>query len=200
MGFNLDEYEDVASRIERFKELWPSGRIEAHVIDFNMEKGYVLMEARVYREHEDHVPAGIDLALEWRGKSPVSDKWFLENASSSAIGRALNLVIPAAEGLTLARPTRQDMEKVAPKIEPDPWAVRDPITIDQAMDTIADQLGGEMVKEPPLCLHGHRVKREGTKKNGEPYLGYMCPEKSKTAQCPAMWYVLRSDGKWEPQR
>jgi hypothetical protein len=44
-GF-LDNYEDVAARIKRFWETHPSGRIENNIIEFNAEKGYILVQPK----------------------------------------------------------------------------------------------------------------------------------------------------------
>jgi len=49
MGF-LDNYEDVNARVRRFQDAFPMGRIETSIVDFNFEKGFALVEARVYRD------------------------------------------------------------------------------------------------------------------------------------------------------
>jgi hypothetical protein len=85
-------------------------------------------------------------------------------------------------------------------IEDDPWAK--PIweegftTAKSAVTQVAEQLGGELVAESPICKHGHMLLKEGDK-NGKPYRGHVCPEKVKANQCPAVWYVLTSEGKWK---
>ena len=61
--FNLDDYEDVAARVLRFQKAYPEGRIVTDVIQFNPEKGIVLVSAQVYRNASDTLPAGVDYAF-----------------------------------------------------------------------------------------------------------------------------------------
>jgi hypothetical protein len=89
-------------------------------------------------------------------------------------------------------------------VEDDPWSK--PIwedgftTAKSAVEQIKDQLGGQMESESPICKHGHMILKEGTSpKTGKPYHGYVCPEKVKASQCPPVWMVLSSDGKWKQQ-
>ena len=49
MGF-LDNYEDVATRIKRFWQTYPNGSIQTAIVDFNAEKGYVLVQCTIYRD------------------------------------------------------------------------------------------------------------------------------------------------------
>ncbi|CAB4223125.1 hypothetical protein UFOVP1665_7 [uncultured Caudovirales phage] len=217
MSFNLDNYEDVATRIQRFHQLFPVGRIETHIIDFNAEKGFILIEARAFREHEDTLPAAIDFAFESRADSRINQLWYVENCSTSAIGRVLGLLLGSAE-----RPTRENMEKVAevesnvtrvvPVIEPTIWDVTPTVTQAEAksaglsayeigrlaagIDLVRDQLGGTLQAESPICEHGHRILKEGiSPKNQKPYHGYTCPEKSRANQCAPIWFN-QVDGVW----
>lgn len=48
------------------------------------------------------------------------------------------------------------------------------------------------------CRHGDRVWRDG-EKNGRAWGGWLCPAEVKAEQCPAVWYVLGSDGTWKPK-
>ena len=60
--FNLEEYETIQQRIKRFRAEFISGRIETSIVQIDLAAGAVLIEARVYREHEDTAPAAIDYA------------------------------------------------------------------------------------------------------------------------------------------
>ena len=197
MGF-LDNYEDVNARVRRFQDAYPMGRIETSIVDFNFEKGFALVEARVYRDDLAMLPAGVDYALEWAGKSPVSKSWWMENASTSAIGRALSLVLP-----TDNKPTKSDMGKVerfsakdVAAAPVDAWSTFP--QLGEAISEITAKLGGEIVEEAPLCVHGHMIRKEGvSEKTGKAYFGYTCTEKTRANQCDAIWYRMSPSGKWE---
>lgn len=206
----LDGYEDIAARIARFQKTHPSGRIETSIIDFNAKEGYILVEARVYREQEDTLAAGIDYAFGHVSTfNTQMKKWYVEDTVSSAIGRALNLVLGAInlpDGISNARPTRQNMEQVehsTPIIEVDPWAISKDVgvpNIGSAIEAITDKIGAEVMAEAPKCQHGHRIWREGTSvKTGKAWANFSCTEKSKASQCDPLWYVMTSSGQWKPQ-
>jgi hypothetical protein len=206
----LDGYEDIAARIARFQKTHPTGRIETSIIDFSAKDGYILVEARVYREHEDTLAAGIDYAFGNVSTYNVQmKKWFVEDTVSSAIGRSLNLVLGAInlpEGISNARPTRQNMEQVensTPIVEIDPWAISQDVgvpNIGSAIEAITDKIGAEVMAEAPRCQHGTRIWREGTsQKTGKAWANFSCTEKSKASQCDPLWYVMTSSGQWKPQ-
>ncbi len=216
----LDNYEDVAARIARLWATHPTARVQTNIVDFNAEKGFVLIQAQIFREYEDVNPSATDYAFGNVATYNVNmKKFFVEDTVTSAIGRAIGLLLGADK-----RPTRQDMEKVenlSTKIanstadDYDPWTVKfgdvpsfktaaeaeqsGIPSLGSSMDEIAKQLGGELVKEAPTCSHGHRVWKqahEGAPKN---WGGYFCTERTKATQCAPLWYVLASDGKWKPQ-
>jgi hypothetical protein len=206
----LDGYEDIAARITRFQKTFSSGRIETSIIDFSAKDGYILVEARVYRQSDDTLPAGIDYAFGHVSTYNVQmKKWYVEDTVSSAIGRCLNLVLGALnlpEGVTNARPTRQNMEQVehsTPIVEVDPWAISQDVgmpNIGSAIEAITDKIGAEVLAEAPRCQHGTRVWREGTsQKTGKAWANFSCTEKSKASQCDPLWYVMTSGGTWKPQ-
>ena len=59
MGF-LDNYETVNQKVKRLHATYPTNRIETSIIDWNPEKGFILIECRIYRRYEDEKPAAID--------------------------------------------------------------------------------------------------------------------------------------------
>jgi hypothetical protein len=206
----LDGYEDIAARIARFQKTFETGRIETSIIDFSAKDGYILVEARVYRKHEDTLPAGIDYAFGHVSTYNVQmKKWYVEDTVSSAIGRSLNLVLGAInlpEGTSNARPTRQNMEQVehsTPVVDVDPWAISKDIgvpNIGSAIEAITEKIGAEVMAEAPRCVHGTRIWREGvSSKTGKSWANFSCAEKSKASQCDPLWYVMTSSGTWKPQ-
>jgi hypothetical protein len=197
MAFTLSDYEEVQSRVQRWIEAYPLGRIETSIIEFNIEKGYVLVEARCFRDDLATLPAAVDYALEWREKSPVSRLWWLENAVTSAIGRCLNQVLPS-----LKKASVEDMNKVE-RLTPeqikaapiDAWSIAP--NIGSAVEALASELGGQLIEQSPLCDHGHMILKSGvSEKTGREYHGYTCPERTKANQCDAVWYKLDANGKW----
>ena len=196
MSFDLSSYEDVNSRIKRFRETHISGRIITEIVELNVKDGYVIIRASVFREHEDVVPAAVDYAYEARSDRGVNRDFWIENCSTSAIGRSIGLLMPSD-----ARPTRQDMEKVkrlaAPVVEVDLWATNPEVkpegvgSVRPAAETIADikaQLGGEILDPAPICSHGRMVYKEGVSpKTGSNYRGYTCSSKSRGDQCKPIW-------------
>jgi hypothetical protein len=196
MTFNLDNYVDVNSRIKRFRETHIAGRIVTEIVEINVKDGYVIIRASVFREHEDVVPAAVDYAYELRTDRGVNRDFWIENCSTSAIGRAIGLLMPSE-----ARPTRQDMEKVErlqAQPEVDLWATAIPAvkvegvgSVRPAAESIADikaQLGGEILDPAPVCSHGRMVYKEGVSpKTQAKYRGYTCSSKSRSDQCKPIW-------------
>jgi len=214
--FNLEDYEDVAARVVRFQKAYPEGRIVTDVIQFDPEKGIVLISAQIYRNGSDTLPAGVDYAFgDVSTYNSGMRKWYVEDTSSSSIGRALSLVLE-----TQKKPTKQDMAKVVtPRVtkpavqdvvpEQDYWTtpvneymkvVDAPVTLDKAMQNVAAIMGTGEAVEAPSCEHGHMQWREG-QKNGKAWGGYFCNTAISSAhRCPTKWYNLGSDGKFAPQK
>jgi hypothetical protein len=203
----LDTYEDVNTRITRFRQEFPSGRLIAVIEDKDLNAGWVLIRAEAYKEYEDAAPSAVDYAYgNVASLTANMRKWLVEDTSTSAIGRVIGLLSPSPAG----RPTRQDMERVeALPASPDPWATLtvtqtatdlNTSTLGLGINEIAAQLGGELVAATPRCAHGTMIWAEGTAKStGKPWAAYKCTEKIRSNQCNPYWHVLGSDGKWKPQ-
>lgn len=202
MGF-LDGYETVNQKVIRLHATHPTNRIETSIIDWNPEKGYILIECRIYRRYEDEKPAAIDYAHGMIGAyNPQMKRWYVEDTVSSAIGRCASVVLG-----TETKPSLESMQQVEtmPKafIEEDPWSKpfgEDGFaTASSAIQEIQTKLGGEIQAEAPICAHGHMILKEGTSKTGKPYRGHVCVEKVKANQCSPIWYEVTNTGQWKAQ-
>ena len=194
--FDLSNYEDVNSRIKRFRAEFPSGRLVCYIEDADLAAGWVLVKAEAYREYEDAVPSATDYALGNVATYPANmKKWFIEDTVTSAYGRVISLLTPSD-----ARPTRQDMQRVdapSPVSNEDPWATLTIKTsesegtvepVGNVLQLVAEQLGGEIVEQAPKCSHGRMIFKEGkSSKTGNAYKGYTCPSKVRTDQCKPVW-------------
>lgn len=105
-NFNLGDYVMVNERIERFYKKHPKGSIQTRVL--KIEDGFVLMQARVYRDREDKKPT-TGHAYEKEGKGFVNKTSYIENCETSAVGRALAMM-----GFEISKSiaSREEMEKV----------------------------------------------------------------------------------------
>ena len=214
--FDLSNYEDVNSRIRRFQVAYPVGRIVTDVIQFNAEKGHILVSAQIYREHEDTLPAAVDYAFGDASTFNASmRKFYVEDTVTSAIGRALSLVLETSH-----KPTVQDMartklaepqpEKYIPVMkEDDPWTIKTvamPTTSAEAVAVVKDIIGGTTDKDVPRCEHGEMIWATGTSKAGKPWGHFKCVGAASGAmlRCPKgediLWYEISPQGNWRPQK
>ena len=206
MGF-LDNYETVNQKVIRLHATYPTNRIETSIIDWNPEKGFILIECRIYRRYEDEKPAAIDYAHGMVGAyNPQMKRWYIEDTVSSAIGRCASVVLG-----TETKPSLESMQQVEtmPKafVEEDLWATNRNIHLEDgftsaktAIDEITTKLGGEIQAESPICAHGHMILKEGiSPKTSKPYRGHVCVEKVKANQCSPIWYEVTSTGGWKAQ-
>jgi hypothetical protein len=221
--FNLSEYTTVRERLIEFWKRYPNGRIETEILEWSDHR--FIVAARLYRETTDEKPFSTGLANEVITDRGVNKDFALENGATSALGIACG---HANIGIDKHKPSREEMSKVvATKIvtpsvtkppvqevkadDQDYWTtpvneynkvVAAPVTLDKAMETIAAVMGTGEAQESPSCKHGHMQWREG-EKNGKAWGGFMCSvvnHQGGEPKCPALWYVVGSDGKWQPQK
>jgi hypothetical protein len=209
MGFNLDDYEDVATLNKWFISNFPQGRSDISVISHDPVNGYILVQATLWRDSKDEQPAVSNIAFGSRETyMPNMKKWYVEDTASSSLGRAIILLKGSNKTAT-----KDDMRKVEsepikniygksgnsqiiemalrksfaddakPTSEPTTWTVGD---VAEALSTKPKQ---------QECSHGLMILKEGTAKTGRPFYGYVCSA-PKGQQCDAKWAVTAANGSW----
>ena len=209
--FNLQEYTTVRERIIEFWKRYPNGRIETEILEWSDKR--FIVRAAIYRETTDQHPFATGLANEVISDKGVNKDFALENGATSAIGIACG---NANIGVDKHKSSREEMKKVInankPAEEKDYWTtpfgeqdesikqVPAPVTMDAALNTVAEILGTEKVV--PSCKHGVMEFKDGNK-NGRAWGGYFCKHigvGGSEPKCPTLWYQLSSQGTWEPQK
>ena len=108
MGFNLDDYEPVASRIYRFWAEHPLGAIHTELV---FDDGHRCVVKAVVHFDSTAEPVATDYAEEVQSDRGVNATSRVENCCTSAIGRAL-----ATAGFLPSdwskKPSREEMAKV----------------------------------------------------------------------------------------
>jgi len=212
--FNLQDYETVETRLEKWHGQYPDSRVETELIEASNTRFIVF--CKLFKTEADPKPCATGLAFETITEKGVNSTSALENCETSAIGRALANAGFAAKG---KRASREEMAKVN-NAEPNQYekklaerrysppatrsaAVEDALRASFAVENkeadpqqwtvseVVDQIGSSTPNEPPACDHGHILK-QGVSKGGKPYYGYVC----KAKQCEPKWAKITANGKW----
>ena len=215
MAFNLEDYEDVATLNKWFIANYPMGRSDISVISHDPEKGYILVQATLWRDAADPAPAVSNIAFGSRETYMANmKKWYVEDTASSSLGRAIIILkgsnktatkdsmetVKADQSFKEKLESRQNMYgKAGSKSAQIETILRDSFAADKkepgpvawSVGDVVDQIGSSIPNEPPACQHGHILK-EGISKGGKPYYGYVC----KAKECPPSWATLTANGKW----
>ena len=108
MAFDLSNYETVESRLARFWEQYPDGRLETIMMNYDGDS--CVFRAELYRHRDDTNPTSTGYAHEIRSDRGVNATSFVENCETSSLGRVCSNFVFATQG---KRPSREEMEKVA---------------------------------------------------------------------------------------
>jgi hypothetical protein len=215
MAFNLEDYEDVATLNKWLISNYPMFRSDLSVISHDPEKGFILIQATIWRDSKDAAPAVSNVAFGSR-ETYIQNmkKFYVEDTATSALGRAIILLkgsdktatkddmrkVESSPSFKEKLESRQNMYgKAGSKSAQIETILRDSFAADKkepepvawSVGDVVDQIGSSIPNEPPACQHGHILK-EGISKGGKPYYGYVC----KTKECPPNWATLTANGKW----
>jgi hypothetical protein len=204
----MDNYEGNKERTDRWIATYPQGRLETHIIEFNAEKGYVLVQAKAWRNQTEIDPAAIDYAHGFLAAySEKMRRWMVEDTCTSALMRVMALVMGNTEKAT--KEVMALVKSETPAADYDYWSTKHGDVPSYQTAAEAEQAGTPsfgssqdsqwMADDLPTCSHGSMRWNQSKPDAPKSWGGYFCTEKLKEHQCTPRWYVLRSTGKWEPQ-
>jgi hypothetical protein len=107
MAFDLSNYETVETRLTRFWETYPDGRIETTLMNYDGES--CIVRSVVWKHRDDANPSATGYAHEIHTDRGVNMTSFIENCETSSLGRVLSNMGLSKQG---ARPSREEMQKV----------------------------------------------------------------------------------------
>ena len=203
----MDNYEGNKERTDRWIATFAQGRIEAHVIEFNAKEGYVLVQAKGWRNQTEIEPADIDYAYGFIAAYPDRMKrWFVEDTITSAKMRVMANLLGGTEKATAE--VMALVKSQTPAADYDYWTTKHGDvpsyeTAEQAEEAGTPSFGSSedawIPNAVPSCSHGSMRWNQSKPDAPKSWGGYFCSEKVKAMQCTPRWYVLRSSGNWEPQ-
>ena len=195
--FNLEDYETVEERLIKFWKDHPDGRIDTKIIEASATR--FIVQAYIYRTEVDQFAWSSGLADETISGRGVNATSALENAETSAIGRALASAGYATKG---KRPSREEMSKVAKMTEAkavidevkakmaetsgtyipvvkeeDPWTIKEatmPPTMGEAVSMVKEIIGGQTEKDIPRCPHGEMIWKSNKSATGKVWGHFKC--------------------------
>jgi hypothetical protein len=176
VAFNLDDYEPVASRLDRFLKAHPDARVITDLVHYLSD--IAVFKAELWLDGEI-IATG--WAEEIRGQGNVNKTSHLENCETGAVGRALANAGLSGSDFT-KRPSREEMGKVQRMTESGNGTITEPSNLaSEKQQNMIRAVCKSMGKVPPANLQSFS-KREASAyidslKNGEqPAPTYDSPE------------------------
>ena len=190
MAFNLQDYETVESRLEKWWKDYPDGRV-ATKLEQATDTRYIV-SAELFKTEADAKACATGLASESISDRGVNSTSALENCETSAIGRALANAGYAAKG---KRASREEMTKVVQlQAVPQSFTVdrTEPLPISNEDWVKAANVPAP--KAPPeCCAKGNTLRTGLSKTTQKPYYGYVCLDNIKDH---AVWAKQDANGAW----
>ena len=190
MAFNLQDYETVESRLEKWWKDYPDGRV-ATKLEQASDTRYIV-SAELFKTEADAKACASGLASESISDRGVNSTSALENCETSAIGRALANAGYAAKG---KRASREEMTKVVQlQAVPQSFTVdrTEPLPISNEDWVKAANVPAP--KAPPeCCAKGNTLRTGLSKTTQKPYYGYVCLDNIKDH---AVWAKQDANGAW----
>ena len=203
----MDGYEGNKERTDRWIKTYPEGRLEATIVNFDADKGSILVRAAAWRNQTEIEPAGIDFAFGYQAAYNANMKrWFVEDTVTSALMRVMALVMGNTEKAT--KEVMASIKTETPAADYDYWTTKHGDVPSYATSAEAEESGTPSLGSSedawvpnavPTCSHGSMRWNQSKPDAAKSWGGYFCSEKVKAMQCTPRWYVLRSTGNWEPQ-
>ena len=153
MAYDPSKYTDVNTRIAQFWERYPNGRIHTEVVLINERE--VVIKASAFTDREDPRPASIDFAQESVADRGVNSSSWVENCSTSAIGRCLATLGFSPRGGS--RASVEEMQKVIRVYK----AKADALALANDLDALRQLLQHAKEDKAPLEAIDH-ISRLGT--------------------------------------
>lgn len=150
------QYAEVSQRIKAFRMCYPEGLIHTEMI--SNENGVCIFEARVYTAERSLLAVGH--AYEKEGSSLINRTSYLENAETSAIGRALGIAgfgidfeIASAEEVqnAVANQDEEKAEEIKKKASPNQIKIISKL-YETRLEEMLAHYGLEKIEDMPMEL------------------------------------------------
>jgi hypothetical protein len=227
--FNLDEYTTVRERVIEFWKRNPNGRIETEILEWSDKRFIVAARLYRNVEDTKPFSTGLanevitdrgvnkDFALENGATSAIGIACANANIGIDKHKSSREEMQKVVASKT-AKPAVQDLVQATQRVDKEPveqdyWTtpvneymkvVDAPQTLEKAIQNVAAIIGTSEAAEVPQCKHGSMVWKTGhSTKTGKDWQAYQCTALGHSGfegKCPAIWYELNSDGKFQPQK